>query len=151
LCVDDGRIREATLLGEREVVELPAADVELLADEAEALAALGVRVGRFGPTSIAVHSLPTLLSAKDPERLLGGILDRLRAGRGAGSREHLLESILHSMACRAAVMSGDPLTEDQARELMRQAGAIDTSQSCAHGRPTVLKIPGSHLLRHFGR
>ena len=53
------------------------------------------------------------------------------------------------MACRSAVMAGDRLSEEQAAELLRRAGEIDTSQSCAHGRPTVLRIPYSDLLRHF--
>ena len=75
----------------------------------------------------------------------------MKAGRGAGRREDVVEALMHSMACRSAVMSGDRLTEDQVAELMRRADEIDTSQSCAHGRPTVLKIPYRDLIRHFGR
>jgi DNA mismatch repair protein MutL len=55
------------------------------------------------------------------------------------------------MACRAATMAGDRLTEAQAGELLRRADLIDTSQGCAHGRPTALRISFRELRRHFKR
>jgi DNA mismatch repair protein MutL len=133
------------------VVEMPAADADLLLAEAEALTAAGIAADRFGPTSVAVRSLPALLSNRDPSRILGGIVERLRDGRPAGGRAALLESLLHSMACRAAIMAGDRITETQAAELLRRADLIDTRQGCAHGRPTALRIPFSDLERRFRR
>jgi len=133
------------------VVEMPSADVDLLLGEADALARAGVAVERFGPTSVAVQSMPTLLARRDPSRLLGGVVERLREGGGAGGRAALLETLLHSMACRAAIMAGDRITETQAAELLRRGDLIDSRQGCAHGRPTALRIPFSDLERRFRR
>jgi DNA mismatch repair protein MutL len=133
------------------IVEMSATDVDLLAGEADTLARLGIAVERFGPTTLAVQSVPSLLAKRDPARILEGVAERLREGRGAGGREKLLETLLHSMACRAAVMAGDRLTESQAAELMRRADLIDTHQGCAHGRPTALRIPFTDLERRFRR
>jgi DNA mismatch repair protein MutL len=133
------------------IVEMPSADVDLLLAEADALAHAGVAVERFGPTSVAVHSMPTLLARRDPSRLLGGVVERLRDGGGAGGRAALFESLLHSMACRSAIMAGDRITEAQAAELLRRADLIDSRQGCAHGRPTALRIPFSDLERRFRR
>jgi DNA mismatch repair protein MutL len=133
------------------VVEMPSADVDLLLGEADAIARAGVAVERFGPTSVAVQSMPTLLARRDPSRLLGGVVERLREGGRAGDKAALLESLLHSMACRAAIMAGDRITETQAAELLRRADLVDSRQGCAHGRPTALRIPFSDLERRFRR
>jgi DNA mismatch repair protein MutL len=133
------------------IVEMASTDADLVAAEADTLARLGLAVERFGPTTIAVQSLPALLAKRDPAKILRGVAERLREGRGAGGREKLLETLLHSMACRAAVMAGDRLTESQAAELLRRADLIDTQQGCAHGRPTALRIPFSDLERRFRR
>jgi DNA mismatch repair protein MutL len=63
----------------------------------------------------------------------------------------LLDELMHSMACRSAIMAGDPITEEQASELMRRADLIDNPQSCAHGRPTSLRLTFRELIRHFKR
>ncbi len=133
------------------LVELPAADVEALLAESDDLARVGVRLERFGETTIAVQSLPSLLSRRDPEKVILGLAERIRAGKGAGSRMSLLDELMHSMACRSAIMAGDPLTEEQAAEMMRRADLIDNPQSCAHGRPTSLRLTFRELIRHFKR
>jgi DNA mismatch repair protein MutL len=133
------------------IVEMPAADADLLLAEADALAKAGIAAERFGPTSVAVQSMPVLLAHRDPARVLDGVVERLKEGRPPGGRAALLETLLHSMACRSAVMAGDPLTETQAAELLRRADLIDSRQGCAHGRPTSLKIPFGDLERRFRR
>ena len=130
------------------LVEMPGADADLLLAETESLARAGVAVERFGPTTVAVRSMPTLLAKRDPSRLLGGVVERLRGGERPGN---LLETLLHSMACRAAIMAGDRITETQAAELLRRADLIDSRQGCAHGRPTALRIPFTDLERRFRR
>ena len=133
------------------LVELPAADAAALLAEADALEQLGVRLAPFGETTVAVHALPSMLSRRDPGTVVLGLAERVRAGRGAGSRLALLDDLMHSMACRSAVMAGDALTAEQIAELMRRADLIDNPQSCAHGRPTSLRVTFKELLRHFKR
>jgi DNA mismatch repair protein MutL len=133
------------------IVELPQADADLVLAEREAIGRLGLAVERFGPSAVALQSLPALLARRDPARILGGIVERLREDRGAGGRAALLESLLHSMACRGAVMAGDRLTEEQVAELLRRADLVDSRQGCAHGRPTALTIPFRDLERRFRR
>jgi DNA mismatch repair protein MutL len=133
------------------IVEFPATDADLVLAESEALAKLGLSVERFGGTSIAVHSIPALLAHRGPAHILGGIVERLREGRPAGGKAVLFDALLHSMACRSAVMAGDRLDEAQIAELMRRADLVDTRQGCAHGRPTALHVSFRDLERHFRR
>ncbi len=148
--VRDGSLEVQPLLVP-ELVELPGADVEALVAESDELARLGVRISRFGETTLAVHALPALLGRRAPARVIEGLAERLRAGRGTGSRASLLDSLMHSMACRGAVMAGDPLDERQAGELLRRADLIDNPHGCAHGRPTSLRVRFGELERHFRR
>ncbi len=95
--------------------------------------------------------MPAMLARREPKRLLDAALERIREGRGGPGRATLLDGILHSMACRAAVMAGDPLTETQVAELLRRADLIDSRHGCAHGRPTALRVTFRDLERHFRR
>jgi DNA mismatch repair protein MutL len=156
------RIRERVAAGSLEVqrllvpavVELPSVEVDLLLAEKEALSRLGLAVERFGDTSVALHSLPALLGGRDPARILLGMVERLREGRrvdGAIGREKLLESLMHSMACRGAVMAGDRIADAQIADLLRRADLLDSRHGCAHGRPTALRLTFRELERHFRR
>jgi DNA mismatch repair protein MutL len=57
----------------------------------------------------------------------------------------------HSMACRAAIMSGDRLREDEIRALLVEASRLEHPHNCPHGRPTVLTFSRDELERFFRR
>jgi len=56
-----------------------------------------------------------------------------------------------TLACRAAVMAGDPLDVEQQRALLRALEACETPHTCPHGRPTMLHLTTDALARSFGR
>lgn len=149
------RVREGRLEVQRllvpEILDLGAADADLLLSEAEALASLGLQIERFGDTSVALQSVPTLLARKSARVVLQSLLDRLRDGKGAGDRVQLVDTVLHSIACRGAIMAGDPLPEQLAAELLAKADLIENPHSCAHGRPTAVVLGFADLERRFGR
>ena len=43
---------------------------------------------------------------------------------------------------RAAIMSGDPLTEDEIQSLLVESSRLEHPHNCPHGRPTVLTFTG---------
>ena len=133
------------------IVELPSAEIDALLSRTDELAAAGIRVGRFGENELAVHSLPALLARRDPERIVRGLADRIASGKCTGDAATVLDDVLHSMACRGAIMAGDRLDEAQAAELMARADLIDNPHGCAHGRPTSLRISLTELRRRFER
>jgi len=56
-----------------------------------------------------------------------------------------------SIACRAAVMAGDRLSEHEAVHLLEALLQCRDRYSCPHGRPTFVRITRSDLDRQFGR
>ena len=73
-------------------------------------------------------------------------LSTLRAGG-----YDLKKAIAQSIACRAAVMSGDRLTDQEAVGLLNRLLQCENMYSCPHGRPTFIRISQTDLDRQFGR
>lgn len=54
-------------------------------------------------------------------------------------------------ACKASVKLTTRLEAHEALRLLRELEACDQPNACPHGRPTVLRLTGNSLDRHFGR
>ncbi|KAH9145766.1 hypothetical protein AeRB84_010351 [Aphanomyces euteiches] len=59
---------------------------------------------------------------------------------GSFVRPPIITRLLHSRACRSAVMFGDPLTLDECQILITQLGACRLPFQCAHGRPSIVPL-----------
>jgi len=134
-----------------EVVEVSRSEVELLGEHREALARVGIELEAFGPTSIALHGLPARLRHPDPEGLVRDLADLFaRTGKGPES-EDVLEEVLHSAACRSSVMAGDRLGDEEIRTLLERGRALESDQTCPHGRPTRVRFTLDDLEQAFHR
>ena len=76
---------------------------------------------------------------------------RLILASASPRRRDLLDHMLHTMACRAAIKSGQRLTLEEMQELLRQRHLVDDSHHCPHGRPTALTLTRDTLDQQFGR
>jgi DNA mismatch repair protein MutL len=118
----------------------------------ELLESIGIEVAAFGPTSIAVQRFPSLLVGREvaPEEFLAEVIDKLSEEPSAAG-EHLLESLLQSLACKAAVKAGAALSADEMQSLLAQRELAEKASACPHGRPTVLKMTLKELEKQFKR
>jgi DNA mismatch repair protein MutL len=114
------------------------------------LAEQGLLVEPFGPAAVAVQGVPLVLTQVDAKRLLRELLAAGTEDGGAAVRDRIAERF-HSMACRAAVMSGDRLTEAEIEALLQEAATLEHPHNCPHGRPTVLTFGTAELERYFRR
>ncbi|MFA7297553.1 MAG: DNA mismatch repair endonuclease MutL [Dehalococcoidia bacterium] len=142
-----GRVEAQPLLTPA-VVALSATQIAMAAEHAEALTAVGFALDETDGAALIVRAVPTTLAGRDPARALAEYLDRLGAAedRTAGA-----DRVAATLACRAAVMAGDPLDTEQQRALLRALEACETPQTCPHGRPTMLYLSTDALARSFGR
>ncbi len=134
-----------------ELVDVTREELALLEGQLAALAAIGVELAVFGPTTIAVHGLPALLRRRDAPRIVGELARLLERGAAPRSAPELLDEVIHSMACRASVMAGDELDEGEIRALLERAAALEHDQTCPHGRPTRVRFTLADLERAFHR
>ena len=117
----------------------------------EALSHVGLECNLLGPNTIAVHTVPALLSRASPERLLRDMLGELERA-GGRSFSAAVDRALATMACHGAIRAGDLLSTEQAEALLRNLDEIDDfGGHCPHGRPVVHTLPLEELERRLGR
>jgi DNA mismatch repair protein MutL len=132
------------------IVDVTPSELAWLEEAREALAASGLLVDQIGPGSIGVHGVPAVLSRVAPEKLVRSLLEG-EPGEGRAKIDEQIAERFHSMACRAAVMSGDKLEAAEIEALLREAATLEHPHNCPHGRPTVLTFTGPELERYFRR
>ncbi|MBN2227804.1 MAG: DNA mismatch repair endonuclease MutL [candidate division Zixibacteria bacterium] len=130
-------------------IDLPADQYALYEEASEVLTASGFIVEPFGPRTVMLSAVPSALSRQSPEMLFVSIISDVGEHQRAGF--DIKKSIAQSMACRASIMSGDKITEDEARALVVQLSRTENRHTCPHGRPITLKISRYELDVKFGR
>ncbi len=152
LCArDEGRPARIQRLLVPEVVELAPRDKAWLLEAAEALAESGFLVADFGGLAVAVHGIPALLARSSPRALLDTLLADPDDEEARPRARAAIQERFHSMACRAAVRSGDRLQPAEITALVEQARTLRHPHNCPHGRPTTLNWSQAELERWFRR
>jgi len=112
----------------------------------ESLAGFGFSLEPFGDRTYLVRAVPALLYDKDWLEVVRELLDSQSGGGGDWE-----ENIAASIACHSAVRSGQALTDDEMRELVRQLERTAVPHTCPHGRPTMIHLSSGQLRKEFGR
>jgi DNA mismatch repair protein MutL len=134
-----------------EPVSLTPAERTAALEAQETLARIGIEIEDFGGETILIQSYPAMLSKTPPGDMLRTLLESLMsAGRQPDARE-LLNHLLSTIACKAAVKAGDPLTPEEITSLLEQKDLYHDTHHCPHGRPTALFFSRDELDRMFGR
>ncbi len=149
------RIRSGSLEIQRllipEPIELPAAQAAMVLEAHEELKDLGWEISDFGGGTILLSSYPAMLKRGTPGEWFLGVVDTLMTKEKLPSREALFNDMLATMACKAAVKAGDPLTPEEISYLMELRDMADDSHHCPHGRPTSLLFSHKDLEKQFRR
>lgn len=112
---------------------------------------LGIELEPFGPNTLAVQTFPVLLSKVDPVAFTQETLDKL-ADEGPGTdREQLVHEVLDMAACKAAIKAGDPLTDQEMAQLLKDKDIVQRTSRCPHGRPTTISFSLKELEKQFKR
>ena len=148
--IEAGSLESQTLLVP-EPVDLPPAEAAVAVDNRELLAQLGVKIEPFGGDTVLVSSYPAMLRKMKPSEVLHGLVDHIQAGGKTLDRRVLFDELLHTIACKAAIKAGDPLTPAEISALLEQRHLIDDSHHCPHGRPTALVFTREELDKQFKR
>jgi DNA mismatch repair protein MutL len=136
-------------------VECTAAERAVLDEHRSVLESMGFLVEDFGPTSVAVRAVPALLASEDPGKLVRDFIEVAQehadTEKKHGHAVPLLDRALEFLACRAAIKFGERLAPEEVERLLRDAAELDFSSTCAHGRPTAIRLTLDDLERFFKR
>jgi DNA mismatch repair protein MutL len=134
-----------------ESIDVSPSEAALLEEHRELLQQLGFDVQEFGKGTVLLSAYPAMLPKADHSRLVRDVAEQLESSGKNLSRRDILDSLLHMMACKAAVKSGDRLAAEEIESLLEQRHLIDDAHHCPHGRPTALNLSRAELDRQFGR
>ena len=134
-----------------EPVSLTPAERTAALDAKETLARIGMEIDDFGGESIVIHSYPAMLQKTAPGDMLRTLLESVMSAGKKPDAKDLLNHLLSTIACKAAVKAGDPLTAQEITSLLEQKDLYQDTHHCPHGRPTALFFSRDELDKMFGR
>jgi DNA mismatch repair protein MutL len=132
------------------MVEVTAAEAEIVERSGKEIAEVGLDVRVRGPETVSIHAVPKLLQRGSPERLLRDLLSEVsrRGGRGFSDAVDLA---LATMACHGSIRAGDTLSPNEVKALLAALDHADFAGHCPHGRPIVTALSWAELERKVGR
>lgn len=126
-------------------------DVATVTDDADSLGDLGIDLEVRSPDTLAVTSVPALLSRANPEKLAREVLAAWQAPAQHNALEKRLDRLLATMACHGSVRANRALTLPEMNALLRDMEATPDADFCNHGRPTWFRLTLEELDRWFMR
>ncbi len=132
------------------VIDVTAAELELVDERQREIAEVGLDVRPRGPGTLSIHAVPRLLSRASPERLLRDLLTEVSRSGGRGFSD-AVDLALATMACHGSIRAGDALSADEAKALLVALDDADFAGHCPHGRPVVTFLSYAELERKVGR
>ena len=122
-------------------VSLSPEEILILEEKPGILNSAGFTTTMWSDNVLAVHSCP--VQTKDPETAVRSVLSRK-------TDLNNYESLARA-ACRMSIMSGDTVSKEQAKDLIKQLNKCITPFTCPHGRPTVVQIDEKTIANYFLR
>ncbi len=139
------------LLLSPELVELGAADTDLVARHQSTLARMGFEADVFGAASVLVRGIPIAAADMTPREALGAAVEGIAAAPAEADPESLADHVAVSLACHSAVKAGARLQVEEMKSLVAALLRCDNPTRCPHGRPVIVTISKESLERSFGR
>jgi DNA mismatch repair protein MutL len=107
----------------------------------------GFTVEPFGEKTYLVRTVPAILYDKDWRTVLNEIFESL----SGGDFNVWQDKICASIACHSAVRSGQNLSDNEMRELIKRVEESDMPKTCPHGRPVMIHLTVAQMEKEFGR
>jgi DNA mismatch repair protein MutL len=145
-----GHIASQTLLFPA-TVELSIAETECVEHHAEEIRQMGFTVREFGGNSFIISAVPAMAGQCNPGELLVDILARFGHADEKKGKGSILDDILASMACKAAVKAGDKLHALEIDALLTRMARADLFSHCPHGRPVLKHFTATEVKKWFHR
>lgn len=132
-----------------EIIELSVTDFSLLLEVLPFLEKIGFSLREFGKNTIALEAVPAGMTWGHESTIIKDILDHYQEyGTKDASIQHRVAA---SYSCKAAIKSGDKLTQEEMRNLVDNLFATKNPYFCPHGRPIIVNLTLKELDKRFER
>ena len=110
---------------------------------------IGIEICEFGQNAFKISAIPTYISQINLQKFFDDILQDIDGFKDLSMSDLLFEKIAQK-ACKAAIKSGDKLSDIEISSLMEQLKK-NIGMKCPHGRPIVVKISRTEIDKWFKR
>ncbi|NQT24489.1 DNA mismatch repair endonuclease MutL [candidate division KSB1 bacterium] len=132
-----------------ETVALSPDDYAMLVEILPYLEQIGFGIREFGNRTTIIEAVPVEIKPGHERELLQEMLDEYRENQDK-SRD-MIERVAAAFACRAAIKSGETLTQFEMASLIDRLFATSDPYTCPHGRPVVVNLTLEEIDKRFGR
>lgn len=131
-------------------LELSVFQSQLVEKNQEQLENMGFSIRDFGGNTWILGAVPALVSGGNPHDLFLDLLEQFGSEKDVSGGNKFVD-ILATMACKAAVKSGDQLSDQEIKGLLAKMVKTDLFSHCPHGRPVVKILESSDIKKWFYR
>ena len=132
-----------------QVIELSVTDFSLLLEVLPFLEKVGFSIREFGKNTIALEAVPAGMTWGNESTIVKEILDHYQE---FGTKDTSIQSkVAASYSCKAAIKSGDKLSQEEMRNLVDNLFATKDPYFCPHGRPIIVNLTLKELDKRFER
>lgn len=133
------------------LLEVSPVQTDLLNQQLPLLNELGFEIEAFDNQTYKVMAVPSLVADRNLKRLFDELLNDLDDNPLRSVIDDVALRTVAYLACRSAVMAGDPLTTEEMKNLLEKLEATSNNATCPHGRPTKVFISLHELEKMFKR
>lgn len=134
-----------------EQIELSLFQSRLVEKNRQAIEKIGFTLREFGGNTYLISAVPALAGLASPRELFLDILEQFGSENNKGDKGGLLDNILATMACRAAVKAGTELSRQEIDTLLNEMTRADLFSHCPHGRPVARQFSREEIKKWFYR
>lgn len=147
--IEEKRIMPQLLI-EPVIITLGGAELEVFSENAEMLNEMGFEADVFGEETIIIRSVPGEIELGEVEDCVRELIYQA----GNLKKELIAErkqSIMYSIACKAAVKANMRLGEEEMKSLVRRVLRLENINTCPHGRPIIITMSKKEIEKEFKR
>ncbi len=134
-----------------ETVELSLFQAKLVDKNSAELERMGFSFREFGGNTFILSAVPALAGTTSPRELFLDLLSQFGDESSKSNKGDFLDTILATMACKAAVKAGTELSGKEINTLLDDMARADLFSHCPHGRPVVKLFSSSEVKKWFYR
>ncbi len=134
-----------------ETIELSLFQAQLVEKNAGEIDQIGFSIREFGGNTFIISAVPALAGRVRPRELFLDILEQFGSENTSGDAGGILDTILATMACKAAVKAGTRLSSQEIDNLLNEMTKADLFSHCPHGRPVFKQFTREEVKKWFYR
>ena len=132
------------------VIEYPSNEALVIKNNTEKLAEASVFLEEFGQNSFIVRQHPTWMLSGQVEETIKEMIDFFLE-KSSLSVSKFREATAIMMSCKRSIKANHYLSNDEARELLRQLRVTKNPYNCPHGRPVMVNFTTTDMEKMFKR